>query len=324
MSAVVQVSRAAVWLAMAAAVLAAAAAAVGLWWDGGQAPAAVTSVHGQTVALDGEGLYRYDSVFKAAANRGTDAVMLIVGVPLLAASAWAYRRGSTAGALLLGGALAWSGYLYASLAVGTAYNELFGVYVAAFAASLWGCALTLRSVDAAALTTRARATLPRRTLAGFLAAAGLLTLVVWGAPLVAALLAGRPPELLAHATAPVTEALDLAVIVPATAAAAVLLVRGRVGEAIKLAVPLLVLLVVLLPVIGAQTASQLAAGITFTVAEVAGPIGGFSVLGVMAAALLVRTLRATADGAAKPPRASQPRQYREHITTREPAGERIP
>jgi hypothetical protein len=52
----------------------------------------------------------------------------------------------------------------------------------------------------------------------------------------------------------------------------------------------------LLPVIVAQTVSQLAAGITFTGAEVAGPIGGFLVLGVAALLIMARLLRVVADG----------------------------
>jgi hypothetical protein len=296
MQAAVVVSHWVVWLSLAVAVLAAVATVTGIWWSGGSAPQSVVSVHGETVTLFGEGLYRHDSVFKGAGNRGTDVVMLVLGVPLLLWSVASYRRGSLPGALLLVGALAWTLYLYATLAVGTAYNELFLVYVAIFGASLYALVLTTASVDPHVLSARLADDLPRRGLATLLVAAGLVTLIVWVAPLAAALAEGRPPELLGHSTTHVTEALDLAIIVPACFIAAGLLHRGRrLALACMIAVPLLVLLAVLLPVIVAQTASHLAAGLRFTLPEIIGPIGGFLVLGVAAVVLLRQILRLVAQ-----------------------------
>jgi hypothetical protein len=287
----VTVSAAVVWLSVLVAVLALVATATGLLWSGGEAPATVESVHAETVALDGEGLYRHDSVFKGAANRGSDAVTVLVGLPLLLTTIVAYRRGSVRGALLLTGALAWFLYLYASLALGTAYNELFFVYVALFGASLYAFVFTLRSIDLAAVEARLGPGLPRRTTAVFLMISGAFTLLIWAGPLLVALVAGDPPELLAHSTTSVTEVLDLAVIVPATFIAGVWLLRGREALGYLVAVPLLVLLVVLTPVIAAQTAYQLSAGIAFTTAEIIGPISGFLVLGLGALTLIVRILR---------------------------------
>lgn len=282
-------------LCLLIAALAAVATLTGLLWSGGDAPATVTTVRGETTQLYGEGLYRYDSVFRGAGNRGTDAVVLVLAVPLLLASAASYRRGSLRGALLLSGALAWLLYLYATLAVGTAYNELFAVYVALFSASLYAFALLWRSIDVAAVSARLSAGLPRRSTAAVMLASGVVTLVVWAAPLIAAMAQGQPPELLGHSTTMVTEALDLAVIVPATFIAGALLLRGREALGYVLAFPLLVLLLALLPVIAAQTVSQFAAGVSFTVAEAIGPIGGFLVLGVAAASLIVKILRGVSD-----------------------------
>jgi hypothetical protein len=94
------------------------------------------------------------------------------------------------------------------------------------------------------------------------------------------------------ATTPVTEALDIAIIVPATLIAGGLLLRGRVALGTVIAVPLLTLLVALTPVIAAQTVAQLAAGINATTAEIVGPISGFLVLGGTAGFLVVKVLRA--------------------------------
>lgn len=289
------------WLSLLVAVLAVIATATGLWWGGGQeAPATVVSVRGETVELYGQGLYRYDSVFKGAANRGTDAVMLVAGVPFLLVTALLYRRGSVRGALLLTGALGWCLYLYATLAVGTAYNELFLVHVALFGASLYAFGLALGSIDIEALSHRLGPGLPRRTLAAFLMLSGVFTLVIWVGPILTAMGQANPPELLGAATTPVTEALDLAIIVPATIIAGALLLRGRTALGAVIAVPLLTLLVALTPVIIAQTIAQLAAGITFTTAEIVGPISGFLVLGGTAAVLLVKVLHAVPPALRRP------------------------
>jgi hypothetical protein len=172
-AAVLTSSRALVRLTLLVAALTAVATLTGLLWRGGDAPATVVSVHGETVDLYGEGLYRHDSVFKGAGNRGTDAVTLALGVPLLVAAAVLHRRGSLRGTLLLVGTLAsWTLYLYGTMAVGTAHNELFLVYVALLAASLYGLIFAMRSVDTRALAVDADPRLPRRSLAAFMIFSG--------------------------------------------------------------------------------------------------------------------------------------------------------
>jgi hypothetical protein len=284
----------AVGLGVVAGVLAALAAAVGLLSSGASGAAVVTSVHGQQVELYGTGLYHADALFRGAGNRGTDVVTLALALPLLAWSLLGYRRGSTVGALLLSGALAWTGYVYATLALGTVYNELFLVYVAAAGASAWGLALVVRSTTAHAPAPA----LPRRRIGVLLLAAAGLTGWVWVAPVVDSLVSGEPPEMLWHSTTLVTEALDLAVLLPATVLAGVGVLRRR-PAALRPAVPLLVLLVLLAPAIVAQTAFQLEAGYAFTTPQLVGPVGGFLVMGTAAAWALVRVLRSTSQADAR-------------------------
>lgn len=284
-------SSAVVWLSVLVLVLAVVAAVVGLAWSTPEVDDQVTSVRGERVELFGEGLYRYDTPFKAGANRGADVITLALAGPVLAASLVRYRRGSLPAALLVVGGLTWFLYVYASLALGTAYNELFLVYVAVVAASLYGLALAVRSVGADRLGRRLEGRAPRRGLARMMAAAGVVTAVAWGSTLVAAALTGDPPGLLDHYTTMVTDVLDLALITPATLVAAYLLHRRR-PEGYLLAVPLLVLLVALFPMIVAQTAFQLEAGVSYEPGQVAVPLAGFLVVAAVALPLLVRTLQA--------------------------------
>jgi hypothetical protein len=112
---------------------------------------------------------------------------------------------------------------------------------------------------------------------------------------VSALINGTAPATLGTHTTLFTNALDLAVIVPAAGAAGILILRTRpYGEVI--AASLLVLEAMLLPLIVVTTIIQLRLGVSFTPAEVAGPIGGFLLLGVLAVAVL-RTLLRHAGGA---------------------------
>jgi hypothetical protein len=270
----------------------AAVAATGLIWRPSGNPTTVVTPRGQTVHLAGDGLYRYDTVFTAANNTAADAVVLALGIPLVVTAWLQHRKRSPRGTLLLTGSLGYLLYVYASYALGVAYNPLYLAYVTLLSASLFGFLAAFAATDRAALAAAAEnPDVPHRSLSSFLLASAAVTAVVWLQPLVAALLQGTAPDLLDVYTTPVTYSLDLAVITPAAALAGLLVRRGQpIGY--LLAVPLLVIIVLLLPTISLATALQVAAGISFTPAEVMGPIAGFAVLGVLGARLLVRLLRA--------------------------------
>jgi hypothetical protein len=280
-------------LSRVVAALACPAAVAGLW-PGRAAPRRTfVTQRGDTVELSGRGLYRDDTVFVAAGQRATDAVVLTVAVPLLLAAARLHRRGSLPGHLLLVGTLATFVYVYGSVALGTiAYNPLFLLYVALFAASLWCFALAFATVDPRVLAARL-AGAPRQGAAGLMLASGVVTTGIWAAPLVAAARTRRTPERLDSYSTPVTQALDLGVIAPAALVAGVRILRGD-PSGYLVASSLLVLEVMLAPLIAAQTASQLAAGIRFPTGQVVGPVIGFVALAMAAGRTLGSILRAAA------------------------------
>lgn len=288
-------SVAAISLAWCIAPLSLVAAGAGLVWQGGTAPETFTTVRGDVVALFGEGLYRFDTRFQGAGARGTDLVTLVLAVPLILASAEAFRRGSLRGGLLLLGGMGWFLYAYAGYALGTnAYNELFLVYVALFGASLFGFVAAFRAVERR--LNRESTRLPRRATATFLLVSGVGTLAIWLSDPVAALLAGTTPRALGPYTTLFTYGIDLGVLVPALFLAGALILRSApLGTVI--AAPLLVLEALLAPMIAAQSVSQLMAGVAFTPAEIAGPIGVFVVLSGVALGFLLRLLRSVGDGA---------------------------
>lgn len=272
------------------AVLSLMAVGAGLFWQGGRGTQTFTTLHGQTVQLYGQGLYQYDTLFQGALNRGTDAVTLLLGIPLLVCATVLYRHGSPRGTVLLAAMLTSFLYVYASLALCSAYNNLFLIYIAIFSASLYASVVLWTSSDYRSLLSRNAPRLPRRGPASFMLASGLVTPLIWLSPVLVALARGGVPERLDSYTTLVTTALDLAIIVPAACIAAISIMR-RSPLGYQIAIPLLGIIVMLGPTMVAQTISQLSAGISFTAVEIAGPIGGFESMALIASWVMVAIMR---------------------------------
>ncbi len=291
-------SRTVIILSILIAGLALVAAGAGLFWPDTGAARTFTSIQGDAVQIYGRGLYANDSVFKSGATRGADLVTMFLAVPLLLVTLLAYGRGSTRGALLLTGALSYFLYVYATNAMSVAYNQLFLLYVALFSLSFFAWFLLFTAIQP--LAQRFIMQLPFRGIATFLLVCAALTGYVWLEPIVTALAGGTHPALLGHSTTMVTEALDLALIVPGCVVAATLLWR-RDRRGLIVAMPLLVLLLLIGPSVAAMTYFQVADGIIFTVPQIVGPIGGFLVVGVIDIWVLAIVLRAAPTGVTSTP-----------------------
>ncbi len=160
----------------------------------------------------------------------------------------------------LAGLLSYFLYNAASMAFGAAYNELFLVYVAYFAASLYAFGVVLTGIDLSILTRRTYSGVPRRAIAVFLAAAGLVLLLVWMSDLIGAAVLGKPPLGLLATTTIVTYVIDLAITVPMTWAATWLIWRRQpLGD--LLSAVLLILYAIVGVVVVAQTVVNRLAGV---------------------------------------------------------------
>src|SRR5690606_34659732 len=113
--------------------------------------------------------------FTGAGNRGTDATVLLLGIPLLVVATALHRGGSLRGTLLLLGALGFFLYVYVSYSVGIAFNSLFLVYVAIASASLFAFIRTFGALDVGGLGARMSPRAPRRALGWFMVLSGLVT-----------------------------------------------------------------------------------------------------------------------------------------------------
>ncbi|MCW0213400.1 MAG: hypothetical protein OJJ54_08570 [Pseudonocardia sp.] len=290
--------RAASVLGVATALAATGSAVLTLIGHGSGPPRAVTTPRGEPALLQGTGVDAYDTVFTAAGHLAVAVVVLLV-VPVLLDSLRAASWGSSRGALLAAGALGYLLHVAVSDVFGTAYGPRFLLHVVLLGLALPAFGLALAAVDRPGLEAAVRATgFPRRSLGGFLLAAGGVTTVTWSSPLVSAAVAGRPPAMLGPSTTMVTDALDLAVVVPAAVVGGILVLRRR-AAGLLLAAPLLVLIVALVPTIALGAVLQARAGVVFTPVEIAGPVAGVAVLGALGLLLLVRLLRAVPS--ASPP-----------------------
>jgi hypothetical protein len=289
-----------VGLAALIVVLALIAVCAGFFWPSEGAPFTFTSLRGQEVQIYGRGLYRHDTLFMGALNRGNDVVTLLLAIPLLVYATLLYWRGSLRGGLLLLGTLVYFLYLYGSYALGIAFNPLFLGYIALFSASLFAFVLLFASIDRQLLAAHLAPDLPRRGIAVFMFVSGLATLVIWLQPLWNDLTLNQLPAQIGIYSTKITDVLDLGIITPATLIAGVLIWR-RNPLGYLVACALLVLEVMLMPLIAAQTISQLLAGITFTAAEIIGPIVGFAMLGLFALWVIMILLRGTTETMSAPP-----------------------
>jgi hypothetical protein len=287
---IVRPSRLVVRLSVVLAVVVSVAAAAGLFLTGGPGPHAVLTSRGQTVDVYGTGLYLHDSWLVGVGNRGTDAVTLFMEVPALLVALVMYRRGSLRGAVVLVGVLGWLLYYYASMSLYTAYNRLFGLYVAAFALALFAGPLALRSIDPRGFADAFPLRPSRRLLVSYLGSLAAVLSFAWAPTLVIAAVSGRLPTRLDVYSTEVTWALDLAVVVPAVAATGWLLHRNaQLGP--LAATGMLAVNVALGVALAAQGVAQLAAGVPVEPAEITGAMASFAVMTAVAASLLIPLLR---------------------------------
>jgi hypothetical protein len=230
-----------------------------------------------------------DSAFNAALAeaRGWSLVTVAMVLPLLVSCLLAARKGSQGGHLAWLGTLAYLVYTYLEFAVSPPFSALYLLYVLAFACAIPALILGVTAVDAGALNAQIEDRLPRRRIAAFGLAIGVLLPLAWLKGIVAQTVAGEfgwPSG--AAAIGHVVHALDLGLQAPLGIATGVLLLRRKPAGA------------VLAPIL---LVNAIGMGLALTAMVVAGALGSaqspltgapFAVLPVVAAALATLFFRA--------------------------------
>lgn len=263
-----------------------ASSAVGLFWQEGGQPFDFTSIHGASIKIYGQGLYKFDTYFKAPIFRGTDAVTLFIAIPLLIVGMVLSNRGLLRGRIFLAGILSYFLYVSASLSFGAAYNFLFLVYIILFSTSFFTFVTTLSSFDLQSLPAHFSPRLPRRFIAGFLFVEGL-SVFVWLIDIISGLTTGQVPAGLAHYTTDITAVIDIGIIPPAAYLAGILMLR-RSPLGFVLAPILMILNALVGMMVLVQTIFQSMAGITLSTGQVIAYVGIFVTTSLFAIYLTFR------------------------------------
>jgi hypothetical protein len=200
------------------------AAAMGLFYETPGEPYPYTNHRGETVMLNGHGLYFYDTVSSTAQMQGNDLITLVVGLPLLAVSAWMAFRGSLRGRLLLTGTLGFILYTYLSMATLASFNMLFVVYIALFTFSMYAFILSMMSFDLNDLPKHFSEKLPRGWIAGLMFVVAGFFALAWLGRIFAALQPDAVPAL-ENTTTMVIQFMDLGLIAPAAVLGGILILR---------------------------------------------------------------------------------------------------
>ena len=278
------------WLIPIMAILAVITAGVGLFLQGGDGLFSFTTVYGDVVEIYGQGIYRHDSIFVAALFKGTDAITLFIGVPLLLVGYLFYRRGSLRGSIFLIGILFYFLYIGVTYTFSVIFNSLFLVYTALFSASLFATIIALTIFDTQDLASKVTSDMPCRGIAVFMFVAGIGTLFLWLSELVGPLMTGQAPANLGPYTTMFTHGFDSAVITPATVVTGIFLLQ-RKPLGYLLAAPLLILCAIVGLTVIAQTISQSMVGLVFPIDVYIGMIGSWVVMGAFAIGFAISFFR---------------------------------
>lgn len=150
------------------AVLAIMASASGIFTTGGSGRYEYQSIHGQTVIIYGEGLYKDMSADVAIQGIAQDYVTLFMAIPLLLIALIRLKRGTLKTKFFLAGILNYIFLTYLFYMNMAMYNTMFLVYVALTGTSFFALALTLLSIDVNKLPEAFNKKTPVKFIGGFL------------------------------------------------------------------------------------------------------------------------------------------------------------
>ena len=208
----------------------------------------------------GKGILANDSLLMGATNQGTDAIVLLIGIPLLVFPMYLMMKDERRGSVLMTGALTYFLYVYATLSLSIAFNRLLLVYVALFALSLYGlmiCTFKIIRFNEDSPLVRSSG---KRWMGYLMIILGSFTGIAWGVDPTIALITGELPNLSIYPTL-FTHAFDMAIIVPISIISGVWILRNK-AERFIVAAPVIMLLVMVALSIISMTINQFSYGLS--------------------------------------------------------------
>jgi hypothetical protein len=203
------------------------ATTVGIATAFGHQHRAFLSLWGETILIQGGGLYGHESVSEAAQAIGLDLVSLLIAIPLLLVATFLAAKGSIRGRLLQAGLLWYFAYTYLIYSFGAAYNRFFLIYVGIFSASSFAFVLSVLSINVDSLPVRFSPRFARRTVAWLMIGTWAIVLLLWLDRILPSIASDRPPPGLESYTTLPVQAVDLALAIPLGILSGVLLLQRR-------------------------------------------------------------------------------------------------
>jgi hypothetical protein len=225
------------------------------------------SVFGQTITLYCKGIYHNDSIAVVAQGIAQDYISLILGIPLLLYSLWAFNKNTLKGKLLLTGTLGFFLYTYMSYSFLWTYNFMFLTYVAAMSSSLFAFVLTILSIDINNLKNHFNEKMPIRLLGRFQIFLGIAVFMLWMGKIIPSLISGDVPAGLDHYTTLVIQAMDLGFVVPTAILSGILLMKKN-NYGYLLSSIVIIKGLSLLTSLSAMVISQILAGVNMNIVEI--------------------------------------------------------
>jgi hypothetical protein len=199
----------------------------GIFSSGGPGPSSYTSVRGEEVILYGKGVYKDMSAEVAPQGIAQDVVTLFIAVPLLLITLWHYRKGSLRAKVLLTGIVGYFLLTYCFYTLMAMYNQLFLIWVILLSLSFFGFILLYKSLDGRELARNIHEKYPAKFTGAFLMFTAVMISLLWLSIVLPSALDGTVPVQAEHYTTLVVQALDLAIALPASFIAGILLYMKR-------------------------------------------------------------------------------------------------
>lgn len=261
----------------------------GLFWENDGQSFYVENVNGDIVKIFGNGLYKHESYFKAPINKGTDAIILFIVIPLFFSTVLLYKKNLLKIRLLHLGLLSCLLYYSASIAFGVSYNILFLVYLILFSSCLFTFIIGINSIEKKRVEQCIMPKLPHKSVAVFLVIAGL-SVFVWLIEIIGSIKTGNPPGVIGNNTTEPTFVIDIGIIAPCAFYSAFLVFKRK-----PLGYILSIILLTLNSIIGliviSQTIFQNMYGVGISLNEFIPYVSVFVIMSLVATALNIKSLR---------------------------------
>ncbi|MCX8074563.1 MAG: hypothetical protein N2749_03150 [Clostridia bacterium] len=262
---------------------------VGLFSNDGAGPFEFKSINGETVQINGNGVYKYDSVSVVAQGRASDFVTIVFAIPLLVLSTILSYKGSFKSRLLLSGTLGYFLYTYMSYTFLWMYNPLFIIYVILMSTSFFAFVLTLMSFDIQNIPSMFSNKLPVKFLGGFQLFIAFAIGLLWLGKIAPSILNGAVPLGLEHYTTLVIQGMDLGFVVPVAIISGVLLIKKKAFGYLLSSV-IILKLITMLTSISAMIINMLLNGVAVSVIEIV-LFSIFDLLAIISLIILLSNLK---------------------------------